>query len=95
MSVSTAKTSKGKLSAKNTTQELLKDNPNRKVAYIANIGANKVYFAFGSIAVAEEGPFLVKETGTLTIPGRGDEGYTGPVSVITKEGESLLGYSEV
>lgn len=85
-----AKTSKGKVTAKTSSETLVAANENRVALYITNIGASNVFLALGATAVAEEGIMLVKEGGSAEIVN-----YSGAVSVITKTGESIVGFSEV
>jgi len=85
-----AKKGKGALKAKNTSQELAAENENRVALELVNDGANKVWIAYGKTAAAEEGIPLSPEGGSKVI-----ENYSGVVSVITKSGESLVGFIEI
>lgn len=85
-----AKKGKGGLKAKTASQELVEANENRVALELVNDGANKVWVAYGKTAVAEEGIPLYPEGGSKVI-----ENYSGIVSVITKSGESLVGFIEI
>lgn len=85
-----AKTPKGKITAKTESQVLAEFNEPRVALFITNSGAKAVWLAFGPTAVAEEGPMLSKEGGSTVI-----DNYSGAVSIITKEGESVVSFSEV
>ncbi|HZN10475.1 MAG TPA: hypothetical protein VFC61_02290 [Blastocatellia bacterium] len=87
-----AKTPKGKVTANTGSKTLIADNRDRIRAFVSNNGANDVWLALGTTAVAEEGILLKKEGG-------GNqpfqlEGYTGIITVITKTGESVVSFSE-
>lgn len=84
-----AKVPKGKITAKTESKKLVGAYGDRAGLLITNYGSKLVSYALGETAVAEEGPGLAKEGGSVLI-----ENYSGPVSVITKEGESVVGYSE-
>lgn len=86
-----ANASKGAVKAKSTeSQTLVEANPGRVALYVTNDGEKTVYLALGATAVKSEGIALVKEGPPLRIPD-----YTGKVTVITGEGESVVVYSEV
>lgn len=85
----TARASKGKLTAKATTQTLVEAHADRVALYVCNPSAKEVWLALGATAVAKEGIWLKKESGSVVI-----EGYTGVVSCITTEGEGEISYSE-
>jgi hypothetical protein len=85
-----AKTAKGKLLAKTESKTLLKLNGNRSQAVICNNGTKDVWLAYGPTAAAEEGIYLKKEGGSYVL-----EGYSGEVTAITKEGESLVTFVEI
>lgn len=85
-----AKTPKSKIKAKSSSQELAEANPGRIALYITNYGATAVSLALGATAVYEEGPMLAKEGGSTVI-----DNYSGIVSVISKEGEPIIGFCEV
>jgi len=86
----TAKNSKGKVTAETASKTLIAANGDRVTAYITNNGSKDVWIALGTTAVAEEGLRLVKEGPPFRL-----EGYSGVVSVITKEGESVTTFVEV
>lgn len=86
----TAKTAKGKVTAKTSSETLAAANEARVALYITNVGASSVFLALGATAVAEEGILLTKEGGGSVI-----DNYSGAVSVITKTGESVVSFSEV
>lgn len=85
-----AKTAKGKITAETSSKELVAANESRVALFISNAGANPVWLAFGPTAVAEEGPMLVKEGGSVII-----DNYSGKVAIITKTSTSVVGYSEI
>jgi hypothetical protein len=85
-----AKQSKGKVVAKTSSEPLAATNRGRIGLYVTNTGANNVYLALGDTAAADEGILLSREGGGATI-----DDYTGPVSVVTKTGESLVTFAEV
>lgn len=85
-----AKTPKSKVTAKTESQTLVADNEARVALYVTNNGTKNVWLALGATAVAEEGPLLVKETGAVVI-----DNYSGIITCITKEGESLLTFAEI
>ena len=85
-----AKTPKSKITAKTESQVLAEFNEPRVALYVTNNGAKNVWLAFGGTATVEEGPLLVEKTGAIVI-----DNYSGPVSCITKEGESLLTFAEI
>lgn len=95
MSVAGARSPRGKVTAKATSQTLVKANGNRKCVYITNASAKDVWLAFGSEAKKEEGIYLKAEGGSAVITGSGNEGYTGEISVVTTEGEGLVTFAEV
>jgi hypothetical protein len=85
-----AKTPKGKITAKAESQVLAKVYADRFALYVCNPSTKSVWLALGETAAKEEGIFLAKETGTTVI-----EGYTGVVSVVTTEGEGVVTFSEI
>jgi hypothetical protein len=85
-----AKTPKGKITAKAESQVIAEFNEPRVALIITNTGAKDVWIALGSTATAEEGIKLTEKTGTLVI-----DNYSGPVSVVTKESESLVTFAEI
>ena len=85
-----AKTPKSKIKAKTESQTLAESNPGRIALTITNTGATAVWLAAGATAVAEEGIMLAKEGGAHVI-----DYYTGVVSVITKESESVVSFLEI
>jgi len=88
---SVAKTPKGKITAKTESKELAKENLDRIELVITNEGSKNIWLAFGGKeAVAKEGPFMKAETGSFNIGS-----FTGPVHVITAEGESNVTYGEI
>jgi hypothetical protein len=87
---SSAKTPKGKVTAKTSSETLAAANESRVALYVTNVGANNVFLALGATAVAEEGILLTKEGGGTVI-----DNYSGAVAVITKSGESVVSLSEV
>jgi hypothetical protein len=89
-SATTARVSKGKLTAKTESKELGKANNDRIALLVTNGGAKDAWLALGEAAVAEEGIYLKKEGGAWE-----NVVYTGPIFAITKEGETNLSYSEV
>lgn len=79
------------VTAKTESQTLIADSAKRRVvAYITNDGANVVYLALGATATKNKGIRLNKEGGAAVI-----DNYTGVVSVVTAEGESVVAFSEV
>lgn len=85
---SVARTPKGKFAAKTESKEVLKENLDRVSFTVVVEGANTVWFAKGPTAVAKEGPFLITN-GALEWTD-----YTGPISVITSTGESIICWCE-
>lgn len=85
-----AKTPKSKVTAKTENQTLAADNENRIELIVSNVGTKDAFLACGATAAADEGVYLKKEGGSVIIVG-----YTGVVACITKEGESVLSFSEV
>lgn len=86
----TAADPSGSVKAKTESQTLLAANRNRVCAYIANDGEKTVYLGLGATAVKNEGIPLPKGSAPFKL-----EGYTGVVSVVTAEGESVTAFSEV
>lgn len=91
MSVSQSRFGKGKVTAKATSGTLVKENLGRKALYVSNPSTKEVWIALGETAAKEEGLWLKKET-SLVFP---IIGYTGPVTVVTTEGEGTVTYIEV
>lgn len=89
-SSSTAKTPKGKITAKTESQELAAANDARVALTITNRSARDVWLGLGGAAAAEEGICLKAETGAMVI-----DFFMGAVFVITKEGEGVITFSEV
>lgn len=85
-----AVTPAGALTAKTESQTLSASNPGRIALYVTNNGAKDVWLALGSTAVAEKGIKLVATTGSAVI-----DNYSGVVSFISKEGESLVTFAEI
>jgi hypothetical protein len=85
-----AKTPKGKVEAGTASKALIPGNASRSYAVITNGGAKDVWIAYGETAAAEEGIYLKKEGGGHVV-----ESYSGPLSVITKEGTSIVSFIEV
>jgi hypothetical protein len=85
-----AKSGKGKATAKTSSQTLWAENANRVQLIVQNRGSSDVWVAFGKTAAVEEGFFVAKEGGQISI-----DNYSGPVSVITPSGESALTYVEI
>lgn len=85
-----ANQSAGAKTAKAESQVLLEQNLERISAYIINDGANVVYLALGAAATKNKGIRLNAEGGGVVI-----DDYTGVVSIVTAEGESVVTFSEV
>lgn len=88
-----ASTATGAATAKTASGAVVASNRDRVSLYVSNTGANAVWLALGGTAELNKGIYLPKEGGgnqPLRIPD-----YTGAVAAITKEGESLLTFSEV
>ena len=85
-----AKTAASAVKAKTESQTLAAANLARVSLYITNNGAKTVWLALGPTAVAETGIMLSAEGGSTTI-----NDYLGIVTVITKESESVVSFSEV
>jgi hypothetical protein len=88
----TAKQPASAVKAKTESQTLVAKNENRQAVFITNEGAKPVNLALGPTAVKEKGPWLSAEGGNITIDGAV---YSGIITVVTKEGESNVGFSEV
>lgn len=88
--VDEATTAAGAVTAKTESQTLVTANPDRVAAYITNDGANVVYLALGATATKNKGIRLSKEGGAAVI-----DNYTGVVSVVTAEGESVVAFAEI
>lgn len=86
----TAKKPAGAVKAKTESQTLIAANPGRVAVYITNDGEKTVYLAFGATAVKDEGIRLLKGDPPLYV-----DTYTGTISVVTAEGESVTTYVEV
>jgi len=86
----TAKTPKGKVTAKTESQTLVAANENRVAIYITNNGEKPVWLSCGATAAAEEGIRLNEKGGSIVIPD-----YTGVIAVISKEGEQVVSFSEL
>ena len=84
-----AVTPAGAATAETTSKQLLADNRNRIVAYVSNDGEKVAYLALGAKAEAHKGITLAPEDPTLPITG-----YTGEISVITAEGETVVTVAE-
>lgn len=91
MSVPAARSGKGKVTAKATTGTLVKENPSRQALYVCNPSSKEVWLALGETAAKEEGLWVKKET-SLVFP---IVGYSGPVSLITSEGEGTVTFIEL
>lgn len=87
---SNAKTSKGKLTVKGTTQVLCLENEARIGVYVSNPSGKEVWLALGESATKEEGIWLKKEVGSVFI-----QGYTGPISCITTAEEGSIVFAEI
>lgn len=85
-----AKNGKGAVKAKTASQTLAEANPGRVALYVTNDGEKDVYLALGATAVKNEGIRLAPEDPPLHIPD-----YSGAVSVVTAEGESVVTFAEV
>ena len=90
MPLETAHSPKGKFTAKASSQVLSKGWGGRSALFVCNPSSKEVWLALGETAAKEEGIWLSKEGGSTVI-----EGYTGPVSCITTEGEGSITYAEV
>jgi hypothetical protein len=88
---SLAKTGKGKVEATTASATLVAANEERGEVVISNNGAKDVWLAFGPTAVAEEGVRL--PTGSL--PPFVCRSYSGQITVIAKEGTSVVSFAEV
>lgn len=86
----TAVTPKGKVTASTASATVAAANPFRVALVVTNNGAKDVWLALGSTAVAEEGILLNSEGGAHII-----DYYLGVVTVITKEAESVVSFTEV
>lgn len=89
----TATNSAGNVTAKTENKTVVEANQARVALILANNGAKDVWVALGATATAEKGILLKKE-------GAGNQplvlqGYTGAVSVIAKENESVVSFSEI
>jgi hypothetical protein len=85
----TAKTAKGKFTAKAESKVLVAANENRIALYVTCVGTGPVFLALGEPAAAEEG-IALWEKGSAVI-----DNYSGPVTIITKTGESVVAFAEV
>ena len=81
---------KGKVTARATSGTLAAANAYRVALYVSNPSSEEVWLALGATAVKEEGIWLKKESGSVTI-----NNYTGIVTCITTEGEGTITYAEV
>lgn len=81
---------KGKVTAKESSGTLAAANPYRVELSVSNPSTKDVWLALGPAAGKEEGIWLKKESGTVTILN-----YTGEVTCITTEGEGTIAYVEV
>jgi hypothetical protein len=86
-----ATASKGKFTAKSTSQTLIAANDARIGLIVQNPSSKEVWLALGSTATKEEGIWLKKETATPVVI----TGYTGPVSCITTAEEGSIVYAEI
>ncbi len=86
----TAKNLAGAVKAKTESQTLVASNPGRVAVYITNDGEKTVYLAFGATAVKSEGIRLLKGDPPLYV-----DTYTGVISVVTAESESVVTFTEV
>lgn len=91
MSVEQARAGKGKVTAKATSGTLVKENLSRRGLYVSNPSSKEVWLALGSSATKEEGLWVKKET-SLVFP---ILDYTGPISLVTTEGEGTVTYIEI
>lgn len=91
MSVSSATKERGKVTAKATSGTLVSEFSGRQALFVSNPSSKEVWLALGPEAKKEEGIWLKKET-TLTIP---ITGYTGPISLITSEGEGTVTFVDL
>lgn len=89
-SATTARIPKGKFTAKTESKELAKANGDRVALILTNQGAKDIWLSLGEAATAEEGPCLKAGTGVWE-----NTVYTGAIFAVTKEGESVVTYSEV
>lgn len=80
----------GAVKAKTESQTLVAANPGRVAVYITNDGEGTAYLALGVTAVKNEGIRLLKGDPPLRIAD-----YTGVISVVTKEGEPVITFSEI
>lgn len=85
-----AKTSASAITAKTESQELAAANEARVALYVTNDGEKVVYLALGATATKNKGIRLNASGGAAVI-----DNYTGVVSVVTAEGESVVTFSEV
>lgn len=85
-----AKTPKGGVTAGTESKTLVAANPSRVSVVITNVGEKDVFLCYGEGAAADEGPRLVAKTGSLV-----EQNYTGLITCITKEGESLVTFAEI
>lgn len=90
VSSTVAKTPKGAIKAKGTSQTLVAENDSRVVLIVTNGSSADVDLACGPTAVKEEGLYLKAEGGSIAIPY-----YTGEVSVIARSGEGVVGFVEI
>lgn len=81
----------GKVTAKATTGALVAANINRSALYVSNPSSKEIWLNLGESAKKEEGIWLKKET---SLP-FAIAGYSGPVSLITSEGEGTVTFLEV
>lgn len=85
-----AHTPKSAVTAKETSATLVAENRERVAVYITNDGEKAVYLALGSSATKNQGIRLNEKGGAIVI-----DAYTGPISVVTASGESVVTFAEV
>lgn len=86
----TASTPASTVTAKTESGTLAAANPARVALLVTVDGANAVYLALGATATKNKGIRLNKEGGSAVI-----DNYTGVVSLVTAEGESVVTFAEV
>ena len=67
----------------------LSEYGDRSGIWLSNYGEKSVTVSFNATPTYEEGPMLAEKGGSVLL-----EGYSGPITLITKEGTSVVGYVE-
>src|SRR5690348_11930457 len=86
----TAKGSKGKKTAKASSETLLEENPSRVEFTVANPSSKTVWLNLSAAAAVKEEGIWLPPNASYT-----NNSYTGKVTCITTEGEGSITYVEV